>query len=134
VSDLTAIKPAIPASDWHANAADALKRTADMLAAIPDSHPLIAWGGVALGAVLFLQRVLPIVGPFIPVVGPYLAAAKPLQPLLDLVWKYGSHADAVSADQAKAVLASSAGDLLPLAQTANARPEVIAALKALAGA
>lgn len=127
-----AITPAIPASDWHGDPVAALHKTADYIASVPTGHPWMTWGSIALGALFVLQRV----GPLIPYVGPWIGMAMEklpiLQPALNAAWSLVSHADEVSADKAKAIVATEAGNLLPIAQAANAKPELIAALKTLA--
>lgn len=100
------------------------KRTWAMVAAVATS--------LGLGALFILQRA----GPLIPYVGPFIGAAMSrfpaLQPLINLAWNAASHADEVAADKAKTVIAADAGNLLAAAQAANAKPELIAALKVLA--
>ncbi len=96
-----------------------------------------AVGAVGLGALLVLQKV----GPMLPYVGPLFSAFKPLQPLLDMAWKAGSHVDTVASDKAKDTVASSASALLELLTLAKADPTIAArippnvdvALKTLSG-
>lgn len=86
----------------------------------------------ALGLVsavgLPLLYILGRVAPAIPGLGSAVGA------IADVAWTALAHRDQKAADGAKATVADAAGTLLPIAQTANARPEVIAALKILAKA
>jgi len=93
----------------------------------PSLIAALGLGGYALLSIV--QRA----GPLLPYIGPIFSRFKPLQPVLDMLWRVSSHADEVTADKAKSIVAEEAGNLLPAAQAANLKPEVIAALKVLAG-
>lgn len=88
--------------------------------------------GLGFAALFILQRAGPLLPYVGPVVGSIMSRFPLVQPALNAVWSLASHADEVAADKAKAVVAADAGSLLAAAQAANAKPEVIAALKALA--
>jgi hypothetical protein len=132
VSDAEIIAPSITADRWLADPAATLHDTAAYIASVPAGHPWATWTGIGLGALFLLQRV----GPLIPYVGPFIGAAMDrlpaIQPLLNAAWNMASHADEVAADKAKTVVQQEAGNILPIAQAANAKPELIAALKLLA--
>lgn len=66
------------------------------------------------------------VAPMVPGLGPAVGG------IANLAWSLLAHGDQKSEDAAKETVAKASGNLLPLAQAANAHQEIIAALKVLA--